>query len=497
MNKLLVLVFLLVISPCFFFAQPSAGKLNGLVFFDKNKNGSRDNGEKGIKGVPVSNGDTVIITDRKGRFHLDAGPGCSLFPILPSGFQLSGPAVQNAGFLYVPGNRDLPEPVEFPLCKDVQKDRFRVGAIGDLQVGDPDEISYASQTIIPELAGRRDLDFNIFLGDLVNDRTDLLQDVHGMLERLPCHTWTVLGNHDREVSATNQDSVFNTLFGASHYAFNYGKVHFIVLNNIWSDGGRRYEGRLTDRQLRFTANDLALVPADRLVVICQHIPLVYTKNKEQLLSLLRNRKQVLVLSGHTHQVSRHFPAENVSELVAGASCGNWWTGEKDWQGIPTALMQCGSPRNYFVIDFEGSKFKFSFKGIGLDESRQMDIWINGQDTTDHQIDGLDGLDEHAVIANIYGCSDSTLVRMQVDSGDWITMKQAPLVAPNVNRLLTMNKLKAYPTQFSKKAALRRSPSPHIWIGNLPDDLEKGIHQLKIEADDQYGFHVSGNRFITF
>lgn len=39
----------------------------------------------------------------------------------------------------------------------------------------------------------------------------------------------------------------------------------------------------------------------------------------------------------------------VHELVTGASCGFWWVGEKDWEGIPSALMQCGTPRNYFCF----------------------------------------------------------------------------------------------------------------------------------------------------
>ncbi|MEL7588069.1 MAG: calcineurin-like phosphoesterase C-terminal domain-containing protein [Prolixibacteraceae bacterium] len=497
MNRKLLTVFALTVWLLSAFAQNPDVKLRGLVFLDKNKNGLKDQGEKGIKGVPVSNGDTIVLSGGTGLFSISATPGNSIFPILPSGFRISNSPVQNARFFSVPGGQHPAQPVCFPLTKDLQTDHFKIGAVGDLQVSDQEEVSYACQTVIPELSDRKDLHFNIFLGDLVNERMDLLKDVSVMLSGLPRNTWTVFGNHDRDVHATNQDSTFNAFFGATHYAFNYGKVHFIVLNNICSDGGRQYEGRLSDRQLRFIQNDLSLVPSNRLVVICQHIPLVHLKNKDQLIALLQNRKQVLALSGHTHQVSRHFPAQNVTELVAGASCGNWWLGEKDWQGIPSALMQCGSPRNYFVIEFKGAEFQFSFKGIGLDESRQMDILVNGPDTIDHEADGLNGMEEHAVVANIYGGSDSTMVRMQVNEGRWTEMKKASLISPNVSRLIALNKIKAYPTKFSKRAALRKTPSPHIWIGNLPADLQKGIHQIKIEASDRYGFSTSGSRLISF
>ena len=92
-----------------------------------------------------------------------------------------------------------------------------------------------------------------------------------------------------------------------------------------------------------------------------------------------------------HQVERNFLHGQdvcVHELVTGASCGFWWVGEKDWEGIPSALMQCGTPRNYFVFDFTEKDYSFRYKGIGMDASRQMNIWIAGIDSTDVYIDEL-------------------------------------------------------------------------------------------------------------
>ena len=106
--------------------------------------------------------------------------------------------------------------------------------------------------------------------------------------------------------------------------------------------------------MTFIKNDLSYVPKDRFVVFCQHIPLVHTENIEDLKTLLNGRNKLFALSGHTHRVSRHFiPIGNavMQELVAGATCGHWWVGEKDWLGVPSALMQCGAPRNYFTIEY--------------------------------------------------------------------------------------------------------------------------------------------------
>lgn len=475
------------------------GRYHGVVFLDKNQNGERDASEKGIKGIPVSNGDTIIITDSKGEFSLHAEVGKSIFPIIPSGYKIAGSSVGNSNFWYIHENADFGSEkiIEFLLIKETQNSKFRIGAVGDVQVDDLQQIKYANKTIIQELAAKHDFAFNVFLGDLVNNNTSYLTYINDMLEGIPSQSWTVIGNHDRVIETDKQDQEFNSVFGASHYSFNYADVHFIVLNNIYSDGTRKYEGRISDMQLRFITNDLALVPNDRLVVICQHIPMVQTKNKAELLALLESREQVLILSGHTHKVGRHFLSKNVTELTVGASCGNWWVGEKDWQGIPSAMMQCGTPRNYFTIDFNKNKFDFTFKGIGFDDSYQMDIWVQGQDSIDNYLNGIENFKGNEVVANVFGGSDSTIVKMQIDSGKWITMEKTKMLAPSVSRLITMNKIGGYPTKFSRKGLARKSPSPHIWVGYLPDDIKKGIHKICIKADDEYGFQVSGERFIFY
>lgn len=474
-------------------------KINGIVFLDINKNGKKDSTEKGLRNISVSNGDTIVMTDKNGKFSFPLEGGISIFPILPSNYRMSFSSIGNACFKYI-GYSPVDEKSEdiiFPVNKIIPEDNFRIGAVGDIQVGDREEINYANQTIIPELASRSDLAFNIFLGDLVNDESALFPELESMLKNVASSVWTVYGNHDRVAPGNNQDKAYNEYFGASHYAFNYGEVHFIVLNNVWSDGTRKYEGRITDQQLRFVNNDLALVPKSKLVVICQHIPMVYTKNKDQLLAMLEKRGQrVLFLSGHTHQVSRHQLGENIDELVVGASCGNWWVGEKDWQGIPTALMQCGAPRNYFVVDFSKDKYSFSFKGIGLDENRQMDIWVAGQDSLDCRIAGFSEYKRNEVIANIYGGGDSTKVRLKIGNGLWIPMKKMLLTAPNVSRLSAMNKIGNYPSGFSRKAALRNSPSSHIWVGYLPAEIINGVQKIQIEANDKF-FHAEGIRFLNF
>ena len=53
-----------------------------------------------------------------------------------------------------------------------------------------------------------------------------------MMRVIPTPAWTVLGNHDRDLThgPEKQESVFNTYFGAATYSFNRGGIHFIVIN---------------------------------------------------------------------------------------------------------------------------------------------------------------------------------------------------------------------------------------------------------------------------
>lgn len=472
--------------------------VSGIVFEDINGNGLRDQNEKGIKNVLVSNGEEIVLSERDGKYTIPAQEGASVFVILPAQYRFNN-KIMNAPSLYLDPERKLPASIvhHFVLQRRSVPKEFSMAAVGDIQMGDHQEISYANQTIMAELSGRSDIDFSIFLGDQLNDNLPLQPEVRSMLSTLPYPSWLVFGNHDRNTDNNRfQDDEFSRNFGASHYAFTYGKVHFIVLNNIFSEGGRKYYGKIPDRQLRFVENYLQYVPGNQLVVICMHIPLAVTSNRAQLVDILWDRPSVLVLSGHTHTIQRNFLSPNIHELTAGAACGNWWVGERDSRGIPHALMQCGSPRNYFTIDFKPDNFyKVNFKGIGLDKNHQMDIWVGGQDSIDQHVDALAALGEKLIVTTIYGASDSTQVSISLDGRELHTQKSI-MTAPGVERVIAMQKASVYPTRFSRRAALRRRPSSHIWTAKIPEGQAPGVYLINIKAFDKYGFREEGSRLIS-
>ncbi len=477
MQKRPLLFFYLIFLPAFLWGQ-SITWIEGSVFHDKNQNKVLDRGERGLKRVAVSNGRDIVYTDSKGYFRSPVIIGNAIFPILPNGYTLvkeKGEQVNNAYFYYVDSMATPTQKYDFALIAEKQPPSFRIGAIGDVQVGSTAELNYAAKSIFQELAFRQDIAFHIILGDLVNDQTDLLIPFKSMLQTLPASSWTLLGNHDRNTANTaHMDDHFNQHFGTSTYAFNYGGVHFIVLNNVFSTGKRSYEGRVSGDQLQFIANDLKTVPTNTPVVVAQHIPMRYTRNRSDVFKLLEDFSNVLILSGHTHQVSRHFYNEGrIQELVAGAPSGNWWTGEIDTRGIPEALMQCGTPRNYFTIDFDPKNYRINYKGIGLDDNQQMDLTLRGD----------------TLITNLYGASDSTSVQVRVDDGQWFAMDHVKRPAESVLRVIENNKEKRFPASGIRINPLRKRISPHIWQVVIPQLRSPGVHKICIKAADQFGYTV--------
>lgn len=474
--------------------------VSGVVFHDANGNGILDAHEERLAGFPVSNGDTVVLTNARGHYVLPARKGQSVFPILPADYTLPARRAVNTGFYYQQ-NGDAGK-VDFALKKKSPKHRFTLNAVGDVQVSDHQEIEYAMRTIWPELLGKDSAEVNIFMGDLVNNNLPLLGEVDELMKQLPSQSWTIPGNHDRDVDSIreNQNVSYNRIFGADAYAFNEGNVHFICLNNVYGLGNRGYEGRIDEAQLSFIRNDIKYVPSTSRIVLCMHIPLAFTKNAAEVLNLLQGRGDVLVLSGHLHQIRRFFlhgPGVLAHELGVGAACGFWWVGEKDWQGVPSAVQQQGSPRNYFVLDFDGNDYKFRYKGIGLDARKQMSIYVTGIDSTEHHLRDFKQVDDGELIINVYGGCDSTRVICRLDGGQWMECSKRDMIDPYVARARELNLRKVYPTLFSRMNPFRNRSSEQIWAIALPEEYRTGTHTVEVKASDKFGFEASGIRSFCF
>lgn len=456
-----------------------AAEISGRIFCDANHNGYYDRGEKLLQGVGVSDGDTVVWSDRKGRFALDAEPGTMLFPILPDGYASSGNGLQNDGRRFV---GDSVSEIDFGLLAATSQKKFRVAVVGDVQVDSQEQLDFACRTVLGELATRTDLDWAIHMGDMVNDKPQLLEPTVEAFNTLPLPVWAVIGNHDLDVKVKPRTSRgFQQRVGNDIAALFRGNCCFILLNNV-----EFYDKGLSDAQLRFMRQIIGRCPKSTLIVLCQHVPMSGVKNRESVFDLLDGRR-ALILSAHAHTIFRKEWSPTVSEVSVGASCGSWWTGERDAWGIPLALQQCGSPRNYFVFDFDGADYTFRFKGVGMDERIQSDLWIAGEDKSDEEVGLLDDVSRGEMRLNVYGGGEATSVEWSVDGTNWQPMDYVKAVAPVVSRIVFMNKEGGYPTHFSRRTPLRRkASSAHLWSAQLPDSLQQGDILLRFRVTDECG-----------
>ena len=281
---------------------------------------------------------------------------------------------------------------------------LRVALVGDPQVDNPVEMGYARRSIYRDLRGRRDLDLCIFLGDLVNDNMSLLPESLSVIDSLPFQSFMVPGNHDRDVyrgakssgsmSRPRDLSTWRKLVGYVDTSFVRGNVRFIMMNNVRhaAAGMTDYVGGFTEKQKHWLDSVLVTDVArggkmssgsvDRsrrpsrgkvtpaLTILATHIPFSQMKGRDSVLALIPEHTRILYVSGHTHFVSRD---DSIPEVIAGATCGSWWRGVKDSDGVPSALQSCGAPRGYFVAEISrDGDYRLRYRCVGMDD--EVSVW---------------------------------------------------------------------------------------------------------------------------
>ena len=344
---------------------------------------------------------------------------------------------------------------------------LRVALVGDPQVDNETEMGYAGKSVYKDLANRKDIDIAVFLGDLVNDNMTLLPESVRVIDSLPYPCFMVPGNHDRDVRGDRPMPFVRNLMtwrkvvGYVDTSFVRSNVRFILMNNVrHSDSGMTdYVGGFTGTQKHWLDSVLN-VGAPALTVLATHIPFSQMKGRDSVLALVPEAARMLYVSGHTHYVSRD---DSVPELIVGATCGSWWRGVKDTDGIPYALQSCGSPRGYFIADFRrGGRYDLSYKCVGRPASEQLSAWAVpvGSDTCSYRL-----------CVNVFGGSTDGIVSVRVPRrgrgvcGKSYLCERSNATAPEVEKVIRFNASlsreyrRTHRTEF---IPLRRKPSPHIW-----------------------------------
>jgi len=498
--------------------------VSGYVFEDSNRNSVKDRREKGISNVAVSNGTEVTLTDKNGRYSLPLYGDHTIFVIKPAGYRTKTDANNLPQFYYhhkangspadfkykgTAPTGTLPDEVNFPLNKSAEPKDFQILVFGDPQPYTLKEIDYFKRGIINEVKNnRKDAIFGISLGDLVGDDLSLHPHYIAAIREIGLPWYNVMGNHDMNYDATEDrlsDETFEEHFGPSHYAFNYGNVHFMILDNIlYPDprGRKGYWGGFRADQLKFIENNLKLVPKEKLIVIAFHIQMMPERtgddhfrmaDRARLFELLKPFENILMMSAHTHKQSQIYyskgegweGATDLHEYNAGTTSGDWYSGTADATGVPASVMRDGTYRGYSFIDFKDNKYSIQYKAAGYPDEFQIRLHVPKTIASRRN--------SARIVANFFMGGKDDLLEYRVDTGEWKSMTYSESMDPSFLRSVL-----AWDAESDLLQGRRPSNpenSKHLWTAAFPGGLTLGTHRLQVRATDRYGkMHTAEQEF---
>jgi hypothetical protein len=478
---------------------------HGLVFEDRNTDGRHDADEPGIAGVAVSNQEDVALTDAEGRYALPVTDDTILFVSIPAGYAAPVNKDNLPQFYYIhkpqgspdlhyPGvapTGDLPPSIDFPLLKTPETDTFRIVAMADPQPETSQEVYYIRDDVLDDMGGL-DAAFGVTLGDIMSNQLQYYDIYNAAVGMVGIPFFNVIGNHDMNLDAADDrdsDETFHRWFGPNYYSWNHGKVHFVALDSVhWlgdGKGGGNYRGDFDERQMRWLANDIKSVPADHLIVLLMHIPIMTPgaatcDHTERLFNVLEKRQHILALAGHMHYHENMFlgPGNGWNGpgdfhlVINGTASGAWWSGPKDYRGIPVTFCRDGVPNGYSIITFHGADYVLDYKPARGDAAERLRIYPPG--TT-----GDDDAARRRVVVNVYDGSARSNVEYSLDHGPFQPMTRSPQRDPLSLALLTG-------VLDTGKPWASVNVCQHIWEAELPERPGRGPHALTVRVTDQYG-----------
>lgn len=344
-----------------------------------------------LPGVVVSDGYNSTLTLENGTFSLksDLSLVRLVYVSTPSGYE---PPREGGMPLFYRRTEGLSaaalKDITFTLTR-VSQDKYTVLFSADPQPRartlPSDNVAYHSLDVCEDLF--RDMKqtaqeitdgpvYGVCLGDLVHNDVSLFPNYVQGLAGTGFITYSVIGNHDHDQSAADDDSgglVFERYFGPRNYSFNIGKIHFVVVDDlimrIHKENGKLgdYDVGLNEEAWMWLQGDLALVPRSTKIFFCAHAPLFRGRNGTEssanaphgadCAALLSQFRKVHTWFGHTHKTFNYiypdsglYPGMEVHVLAR--STGALWLNEYVAGG--------GTPRGFTTVTVEGDKVSWKF-----------------------------------------------------------------------------------------------------------------------------------------
>ena len=426
----------------------------------------KDANDNPIPNVAVSDGFTVVQTNKNGYYSLSVSKDCwYIYISIPSEYEVPINEYGQPCFY----QRFSPEKKNYdftlkPLAGG-KESKFALFVLTDLHISTSYRQARFEREALPSILKhasevKQSIPcYGVALGDLIDnsnskDTSSERLNVRALLanNRFGFPLFNTMGNHDNTyyndsnpAQSDATSSTFNLkaqrdyedVFGPVNYSFNRGDVHIVVMRNIiysTNTTSNNYEVGFTDAQWEWLKQDLALVPKDKMVVLGTHIKM-HNESKNhiaEVTALLGEYKEAHIFTGHSH-IQRNYPASGSTKKVfehnLGAICGASWF---------CKMGEDGTPNGYNVFIGEGATFSDWYRmayNKRLDSrSQQMRLYrgdaVTGAampsapGTTDNP-DGVKGFykfnfAENVLLANVYNADSKWSIKVYEDglySGD--------------------------------------------------------------------------------
>lgn len=516
----------------------------GYVFADRNNNGVMDRSESGVRGVSVSNGLDVVLTDGRGYYEIPLPARSILFISKPADYEVpvdennlprfyyrhyptGTPAVAEFEFPVIEPTGPLPPRIDFPLLASPPKGKhhgkqFKAMAFADPQARTDEFQDQVREDIVNELIDNPyGAAFGLVAGDVVDDNLALYPRHNAMMGKIGIPIWNVPGNHDMNFRAPSDEyatETYKRYFGPTDFSFNHGDVHFIGLDNVQYKGdgqgnydNTHYRGYLTEQQLQWIKNDLSVVPKDKLIVIITHISLIThaldgkgeryslgdninTVNFHELVEILKPFERVYAMAGHDTSNSWKVKVDHthnwygdwfMSHTLAEVRGNGWSAGPRDERDVRLATMQDGNPNGYYLMHFHGNEVVPQFIPASGDPNDNMRIVL------DPLLAGTRDGDNNVVAINRGQLLPGTKVVVNLfDGGERdkveLSIDGGPFVEM-LNVLRTDPHMERLRQRFAGTDDNFSAPVPssHLWEYSLPN-LVPGLHVVRVKAKDEFG-----------
>lgn len=349
--------------------------------------------DKALANVQVTDGTICVLTDDDGYYTIPSfGEEGFVYITIPSGYhtKVKDSTIPQFYQKIEKGKSNY----DFELIRNDEDDTHHVFFVQtDVQVTQPKDLNVGYKRVINDLNSEKDKytgihQFSIDCGDIVGDSPLLFPLYIETAKSIDLAIFRSIGNHDMDYygrTHETSDRTFSNYFGPTHYSFNKGNAHYIVINNNFFIGRDYfYMGYINEKTFNWLEQDLSHIQDSNLVFLVMHIPARLTNKKEpfqynydliadqtvnaQALFNLLKPYNTHIISGHMHYNLNIEHDHNIFEHNTASVCGTWWLGD---------ICLDGTPQGYGVYEVNGNNVSWYYKGVGYPTDYQMRVYPVG------------------------------------------------------------------------------------------------------------------------